>query len=502
MASADLKENLICSICLDVCTDPIVLSCGHNFCWACIPNVLDTQEGSGISTCPDCRADIQEYPALERGHSLCDRTDILCAYCIHSPVPAVIACLHCKAYLCENHLGVHNKSEEHVLPEPNVLCCKKKIVMNNSLGDATCVSVACSLSEEHEAPQGEKLNKASEERGKKLRNVLAKLSAKREETEERVQSLQERRREVQEKAAIVTERVAGLFTDTRAQLDDLEKRVLSNISRQEEQISLSFSDLIRQLEIKKDELCRKMSLIEELCNMTDPMTIFQGWKSVKDDFAETERGRNKDTELNAIKGLDEGLISVTLHTALSSIVTCVKRGFYVQQAPDIVLNENTASNDICLSDDLKSATGSAINQNRPNTAERFQYTQVVSSRSFSSGHYYWELETCETGHWRVGVSYPSIARKGYHSVIGYNTKSWGLCRYFNLYFVIHDRKVIPVLQKPLCQRLGIYLDYDAGHLCFYELCHPIRHLHTFTATFIEPLHLALSVYAGWVRISS
>ncbi|XP_075034395.1 nuclear factor 7, ovary-like [Mixophyes fleayi] len=490
---ADLKEDLICLLCLNICKDPVHLNCGHNFCWVCIGDVLDTQEKAGIYTCPECKAEIQKYPVRQRNYSLCDK--IFCTYCISSPVLAVISCLHCEAYLCDNHLRVHNKSEEHVLTKLN-FTCSKNVHINYCSGDA-----ACCLSEEHETHQGEQLNKASQEKKEKLRNVLEKLTTKREETEKRVQGLQQRKRKVQEKASGVTERVTGLFIDTRTQLDDLEKRILNDISRQEEQISLLVSDLIQRLEITKDELCRKMRYIEELCNTTNPLSVLQGWKSIKNDFLETDKDHNKDSETNAVKDLDEGLISVTLHTALSEIISSVKRGFYVQQTPDIVLDENTASNDICVSGDLKSASGSAIKQNRPKTAERFQYTQVLSTRSFSSGRHYWELETCETGNWRVGMSYTSIARKGYPSLIGYSSKSWCLCRYFNLYFVIHDRKVIPIPHKPLCQRLGIYLDYETGQLCFYEVCDPVRHLYTYTATFIEPLHVVFSVFTGWVRIN-
>ncbi|KAG8547242.1 hypothetical protein GDO81_028808 [Engystomops pustulosus] len=117
------------------------------------------------------------------------------------------------------------------------------------------------------------LEEASEK--KKLRNVLQKLITKREETKERVQSLEESRRKAQEEASGEAERVTALFIDIRRRLDDLEKRILSEVSRQEKEKSLSLSALIQKLEIKKDELSRKMRHIEELCNMTDPLTVLQ-----------------------------------------------------------------------------------------------------------------------------------------------------------------------------------------------------------------------------------
>ncbi|MEE6506109.1 hypothetical protein FKM82_007517 [Ascaphus truei] len=53
-------------------------------------------------------------------------------------------------------------------------------------------------------------------------------------------------------------------------------------------VSLRVSDLIQQLEIKKDELSRKMLHIEELSNITDPLTVLQGQES--DNAEDRERG--------------------------------------------------------------------------------------------------------------------------------------------------------------------------------------------------------------------
>ncbi|XP_063807054.1 E3 ubiquitin/ISG15 ligase TRIM25-like isoform X2 [Pseudophryne corroboree] len=294
MASADLRQELHCSICLSIYTDPVTLRCGHNFCRVCIDRVLDTQEGCGVYTCPECRAECQERPALIRNIPLCnilgsflstrpdqEETGIFCTYCIHSPVPVAKSCLHCEAHLCDNHLRVHSKSVEHVFCDPTTALENRKCSVHKELfkyyctKDAACICVSCCLIGKHRGHQMESLDEASEKKKKKLRNVLQKLTTKRADTEKRVRSLQERRREDQGTAAGVTETVTALFRDIRRQLEDLERRVLSEISRQEQRVSLSVSDLIGQLEIKKDELSGKMRHIEELCNMSDPVTVLQ-----------------------------------------------------------------------------------------------------------------------------------------------------------------------------------------------------------------------------------
>ncbi|XP_073424199.1 tripartite motif-containing protein 14-like [Dendrobates tinctorius] len=178
---------------------------------------------------------------------------------------------------------------------------------------------------------------------------------------------------------------------------------------------------------------------------------------------------------------------VSLHT-LCDVISGIR--IYVEGPADILLDVTTAANNLLISDDLKTATWTREEQKRPETAERFQDYQVMSRRGFTSGRLYWEVESRRSGWWMVGMCYPSIDRRGRQSYIGYNNKSWGLWRYNNQYLVIHDSKVIQLPDKISSERFRICLDYGAGQLSFYELCDPIRHFHTFTATFSEPLHAA------------
>ncbi|KAM4035457.1 E3 ubiquitin/ISG15 ligase TRIM25-like [Anomaloglossus baeobatrachus] len=294
MASAGLGKELECSICLSLYTDPVTLRCGHNFCRECIDQILNTQNGASGYTCPECRERFLERPTLKRNITLCnvvetflsthphqEITGIRCTYCYHSPVPAVRSCLHCEASLCDNHLKLHSKGPEHVLTDPSSSLEKRKCSVHKKIleyyctEDAACICVSCSLAGEHKGHQVELLNEASEKKKTKMRNVLQKLITDRKKTEERVHSLEKCRRKAQDKASGEVKRVTALFTDIRRRVDNLEKKVLSEISRWEEQVSLPLSDVIKKLEIKKDELSRRMRHIEELCNMTDPLTVLQ-----------------------------------------------------------------------------------------------------------------------------------------------------------------------------------------------------------------------------------
>ncbi|XP_018424408.1 PREDICTED: E3 ubiquitin/ISG15 ligase TRIM25-like [Nanorana parkeri] len=523
MASATAGEQLECSICLSIFTDPVMLRCGHNYCRVCIDRVLDTQERSGGYSCPECRDEFQDRPALQRNIFLRNivesflsaqpdlyESGVFCTYCFHAAVPAVRSCLLCEASLCDNHLRVHSKAPEHVLCDPTtslqIRKCSihKKILEYFCIQDSVCICVSCCMTGKHQGHQTESLDKVSEKKKKKLRNDLQKLNIKRNAMESRVRSLQERRRKVEEKKDGETKKVTVLFRDLRRRLEDQERRVLREISGQAERVSLSLNDLIHQLEIKKDELSRRMRHIEELCNMTDPLTVLQEADTgdlcdTKDEgFEDRER---EDNLLHDGEDLDMAAISHTLLTGFSDIVTEVKVCFSMDKPANLSLNVNTACNKLHISDDMKTAS-CLPNQNRPETPQRFKvYPQVISSQSFSLGRHYWEVDVGESQWWRLGVCYPSIDRKGVQSWIGYNQKSWGLYRFHGQYWAIHDSQEIQLQDSISCDRVRIYLDYEAGKIFFWAMCDPIRHLHTFTATFSEPLHAAFGVWKGCVKIS-
>ncbi|XP_077117507.1 E3 ubiquitin/ISG15 ligase TRIM25-like [Ranitomeya variabilis] len=637
MASAGLEKELECSICMDIYEDPVTLRCGHNFCWDCIDQNLNVQEESGVYSCPECREEFEERPDLQRNITLCnvvenflstepyqeEITGICCTYCVDSPLPAVKTCLHCEVSLCDNHLRVHSKEPKHVLTDPTTSLETRKCSVHHELlkyyctVDAACVCVSCCVIGEHKGHKLESLDEASEKKKKKLRNVLQKLNIKREKAVEEDRCLKTSRRKAQDKASGEAERVNSLFIDIMRQVDNLKNSILSEIFWREDQESLS--DVIQKLEIKKDQLSRNMRHIEELCNMTDPLTVLQdpdvgalcdyegedggdeatgehdggdedtgehdggdedggghngddedtdgldgseehteehdegdedkGEHDGGDEYTEGHDGSNDtgghgegdedtgghgeggDTEGHGEGGEDTGrhdghdytgrhdghdytgshdggdrgaeLISHISHT-LSAMIRDINVIFHGQDPADILLDVNTAANNLLISDDLKTATWTRIRQNRPETAERFQYHQVMSGRRFTSGRHYWDVEISRSVMWRVGMCYPSIDRRGRQTRIGNNNKSWGLysgMMFNNQSAVSHDGKIVKLPHQISSDRFRICLDYEAGQLSFYELCDPIRHLHTFTATFSEPLHAALWVCGSSMMIS-
>ncbi|XP_044149020.1 E3 ubiquitin/ISG15 ligase TRIM25-like [Bufo gargarizans] len=566
MASAELRDELNCSICLSLYTDPVSLRCGHNFCRSCIVSVLDAQEAGGVYSCPDCRAEYPERPALEKNRKLSniverflstqpdmEKTRTFCSYCTKSPVPAVKSCLQCENSLCDDHLTVHNQTMDHVLSEPTSFFGNKKCSIHKKVleyycpQDAACLCVSCCLVGTHRGHQVELLEEAPEKKKKKLKKYLNEVNPQRAEINARIQRLHNQKGKIHEKASEKRKNINKLFINIKEQLEIAEKKVLSEISRQEIKMVSQIDDLMKKMEIKEDELSRKMHHVEEMCRITDPIRLLQesditvcspgddegtggdGGQmnseevglvpgqaevhvldndtdpknilqesdqiaSLSDKRVVTEEAAVRDNEM--ADDLEDVLISSILHRSLKDVITYVTSEFGIH-VPDTLLDVDTAHTNMGLSEDLRTATNLEENQGLPESPGRFQiYCQVLSRCSFSSGRHYWEVEWNQAGKWGIGMCYPSIERNGYPSGIDHNDKSWCLFLYDKNCSAYHNSVNLVLDVNPTCPTFGVFLDYEAGRLSFYELCDPIRHLHTFRASFAEPLHVILYVFKG------
>ncbi|OCT60308.1 hypothetical protein XELAEV_18046324mg [Xenopus laevis] len=449
MAAAYLRDKLTCSICLSLYTDTVSMPCGHK---GFIGRKLDVCNPS----CPECGEKYKRKSELKSNlrlstHPELDRAGIFCTFCNHSTVPAAKTCRHCEAFLCDDHVRVHSKSAEHVLSEATTSLENRKCSVHHKIleydccEDGACICVSCCLAGEHRGHRVELLNEASEKK-KEKQNVLEKLSPERKATESGTQRLQERRREVAEKAADETERIT------------------------KEELSQQLTNLIQELEIKIGKFTRKIHHIEELCNMADPLTLREsdGTTFCGAEGADNEGRERDDIKVPAVGDLDVDvdLISETFLTGLAGIVTGVKEKLMPgQEATNLLLNIKLASNHVSISGDSKTLSYLVKEQCNLHTVELFHISsQVLSSRSFPSGQHYWEVEGSESGEWWVGVAYPST-----QDILWFSNK----------YSVIHNSILTILTQRASSRRIRMSLDYEARYLSFYELSEPIRHLHLY-----------------------
>ncbi|XP_044160463.1 nuclear factor 7, ovary-like [Bufo gargarizans] len=531
MASAKVREELCCSLCLEIYSDPVCLSCGHHFCMNCIENLFQRQKEAGVYICPECRTIFRKKPEVTRSRKLCnivehlfsDKTKqdgvILCTYCIGFNIPAIKRCLLCEAFLCEEHLKVHSKSLEHVLTEANSsvhmeserkCLTHKEMLKYYCFQDNVFLCGSCLNNGKHSTHQVDTLSNLCQQKMDELKHILDKILLTRRNVDKQVQDLKDQAKQVQEKANELKVRTINLFLDIRKQVEELENEVLDEISRQKDDIEDEVSEKIQELEIWKDDLCQKILQIEELFGVNDAVSFLKECKLILGNAADSRNTMKLEpmSTWTFNHKLDDVLILVTLQSSLNSFVHSLaklkaKRGFQLEADLNIVMDCNTANSKVALTKDLKAASYLKTDAKQPTILERFASSQVLSTTGFTSGEHYLEVQVSTKGYWVVGMAYPSIEKTGNESLIGCNEKSWGLVMLNNNLSALHNSESQSIRIVSPLRALGIYLNYEAGRLSFYKLSDRIKHLYTFQAIFTETLIPAFYVCgSSWVRIHS
>ncbi|KAG6929570.1 tripartite motif-containing 39, partial [Chelydra serpentina] len=148
---------------------------------------------------------------------------------------------------------------------------------------------------------------------------------------------------------------------------------------------------------------------------------------------------------------------------------------------DVTLDPDTANPWLVLSEDRKRVRYRAKRQDLPDNPERFDpCVSVLGTERFVGGRRYWEVEVGDKTDWDLGVCRESVSRKGKVTLTpegGY----WAVLLRGGGYKACTSRSTpLPVSVRP--GRVGIFLDYEAGEVSFYNVTDR-SHLFTFTDTF-------------------
>ncbi|XP_039356668.1 butyrophilin subfamily 1 member A1-like [Mauremys reevesii] len=148
-------------------------------------------------------------------------------------------------------------------------------------------------------------------------------------------------------------------------------------------------------------------------------------------------------------------------------------------AVDVTLDPDTAHPNLILSADRKHVTHG--NWDPPNKSEGAEHDiWVLGTEGFTGGRHYWEVEVGGKIGWYLGVCRESVSRKGKVTLTpedGY----WVVWLRGGVYHALTSPSTsLPVSIKP--SRVGIFLDYEAGEVSFYNVTDRSR-LFSFTGTF-------------------
>ncbi|XP_041665420.1 tripartite motif-containing protein 16-like [Cheilinus undulatus] len=542
------RETVCCSICLDLLRDPVTVPCGHNYCMSCIKTHWDTEDERGIYRCPQCMQLFTPRPVLVKNtmlavivegvkktgfqdvladHCFAGPEDVACDVCTGRKLKACKSCLFCVISFCEEHLQPHYDSpafSKHELVEPSrklheYVCLHHNEVMKMFCRtDQRSICGHC-LMDDHKGHDTVSAAAERAERQKELKVSRRKIQQRIQDREKDAKLLQEEVEAINRSADKALDDSDKISNELMLLMERRRTEVKQEVRSQQDTEVRRVKELEQKLEEEIAELKRKDTELEKLFLTKDHNHFLHDYPSLSrlgestDSYSINIRPVSYFEDVAAaVKEVGDRLRDILSEkwTKVSQSVTEVDaslsqpepktRAEFLQHACDITIDPNTANTFLLLSNGNRKATVMSKQQSYCGHPDRFTgWCQVLSEETLR-GRCYWEVEWKGEGVC-VTVAYRSIMRGGRSNEcrFGNNEKSWALDCYNNSYnFWFNNIKTY--VSGPRSSKVGVYLDYDAGALSFYNISETMTLLHRVHTTFTEPLHAGLRFY--YVEVSA
>ncbi|XP_045696939.1 tripartite motif-containing protein 14 isoform X1 [Phyllostomus hastatus] len=401
-----------------------------------------------------------------------------------------------------------------------------------------CRRCVCALCPVLGAHRGHPVGLASEEAAhvqKVTQECLKQLAAKRQQQVDNRSQIEDATEQLKAHAESSKIWLTGKFTELRLLLEEEEALAKKFIDKNTQLALQAYREQIKSCEDQIDVLNSLSNRVWNISQETSPVQLLQ-------EFTETEQELKQHMTLEEFrhpvaqsfepvktffKGLMEAMqsmmqtpLEVRLKEDVSSRLSSFsstkadpllkihpspERSLFLKFARTPTLEPDTMHARLRLSEDLLTVRSALFRRLGPAPSLRFdELWQVLGRDSYASGRHYWEVDVQEAGcGWWVGAAYASLRRRGGSAAarLGCNRQSWCLKRYDLEYWAFHDSHRCRLRPHHDPDRLGIFLDYEAGILAFYDVTGGMRHLHTFRAAFQEPLYPALRLWEGTLSIA-
>ncbi|XP_050970731.1 E3 ubiquitin-protein ligase TRIM39-like [Labeo rohita] len=502
-SSGPLAEELQCSVCLDVFTDPVSTPCGHNFCKNCLNQCWKNSQNC---ICPLCKETFSKRPDLKINTALrqvvqlfqekfsLSKTEVLCDICDERKIKALKTCLMCQTSYCKTHLEPHQRVlslKKHKLMDPveninDYICQKHERPLDLFCrDDQTRVCVFCTDGD-HKTHNTVALEEESKEKKTQLMKTQKDMQHMIQDRIKKIQDIKHsaelrKKSTEQEKAANVE-----LFSALMQSIERCQAELLEMMEEKQKAAEKQDEELIQELQQEITELTMRNTELDHLLHTEDHLHLLQ----IDPALCSPPHTRNwSEISMNtdvSVETLRRALTQLqeTLDEKLSQTVFRRMK----QYAVDVMLDPDTAHPYLILSDDGKQVRTGDIKQMLPNNPERFDICPgVLGKEGFSSGRFYFEVQVMGKTDWDLGVVRQSINRKGKITVSPKNGFWTVALRNENEYRAWAGPSVsLSLSVKP--QKVGVFVDYEEGLVSFYDV-ESRSHIYSFTGqSFTEKLY--------------
>ncbi|XP_033985510.1 E3 ubiquitin-protein ligase TRIM39-like [Trematomus bernacchii] len=500
------EDQFLCSICLDLFTDPVTIPCGHNFCKNCITEHWDI---SDRCQCPMCKEAFTTRPDLRVNTFISEMVsqfrqsaqqkasssssssssseqqvfkpgEVSCDVCTETKLKALKSCLVCLTSYCETHLEPHltaSSLKRHQLIDPvenleDRMCPKHdKPLELFCKTDQTCVCMLCTVLDHKmhdvvplkEGYEGKKAALGKKEA--RSEEMIQKRQLKIEEIKHSVDlSKKEADREVAEGVQVFTALKESVERNLNEFIQTIEGKQNMRMKRAE--------DFIKELEQEISQLKKRVAKVEHLSRSEDHLHLLQGFQSLNIQHPSPTKDWTKvsiplssyeGTVVRAVVQLEETL-SQEMKKLIEADVRRVQK-----YAVNVTLDPNTAHPNIILSRDGKQVRDGDVENNLPDNRERFSDDIcVLGKQSFSSGRFYFEVQVKGKTEWDLGVARESINRKG-EITLSAEDGFWTIWLREGNKYGANDEPAVFLSLKSRPQKVGVFVDYEEGLVSFYDV---------------------------------
>ncbi|XP_036962144.1 zinc finger protein RFP-like isoform X2 [Acanthopagrus latus] len=490
------EDQFLCSICLDVFTDPVSTPCGHNFCQTCITKHWDKNVSC---QCPNCKKTFNTRLTLQVNTFISEMAaqfrqsaqqkassssseqqvskpgEVPCDVCTGTKLKALKSCLVCLASYCETHLEPHlTKSglKRHQLIDPvenleDRMCTKHdKLLELFCKTDQMCVCMLCSISDHktHDVvPLKEECEGKKAELGKRDAEIQKMIQKRRLKTEEMKRSVELSKKDADREIAAGVQ----VFRALKESVERSQAELMDTIKEKQRETEKQAEGFIKGLEQEISELEKRSSEVKKLSQSEDHLHLLQSFPSLntapptKDWTGVSVRPPSYEgTVRRAVNQLEETLSKQMKEAELKRVQ---------QYAVDVTLDPDTAQPNLILSDDGKQVKHGDVKKNLPDNPERCNPSIcVLSKQSFSSGRFYYEVQVKEKIMWTLGVATESINRKG-DITLNPQDGYWTICLRNENEYRAHAGPSVRLSLKHQPEKVGVFVDYEEGLVSFYDV---------------------------------
>lgn len=489
--------ELTCPICLQLFSDPVSLPCGHIYCFVCVKTM---GEGLDQHNCPECHSEYQGPSALVKNFKTCNiaEADEATTGKIILPDVSHVTVESDRSSVTEECSAKHHQDQASAgeLQEESG-ACKAKDGFRIGSG-----STEHSFSADQEKDGGRGKVELDESKFK-LASQVTELNLKLEVAEGVLRKEKELELEVTTANAQLREKASSLL----GKIKELAQNYIEGVTQMiEEQIgpgeAIICSRVSEASEVT-EQLRQALQRAESLLKEEDGAAFSAELQSLQPQIADLISKQVEEEEgfVDAKVNLAQTCPKLeNMNAELRERLGEIQRSLRNTLNPsEVTFDPETVHPNLVLSEDLKTATFSAVKQNYPPSPKRFaSFFQVLSNQSFSEGDHCWEVEL-EGAPWIIGMCYSGkLERSGLPSALESSRNSWCLMWFNNLLTAFEQGHSVPLKRTTVSRRLEIKLSFKTHRLSFYNISPTSgkTHVYTFKANLTEPVHLAYRMMSG------